>query len=333
MLPSVSRREALRSIASFLPARLLRGQQDTTFSAEVKVVNVLATVLDKKGHIVRNLTKDDFTLAEDGRPETIRYFSQETDLPLTLGLLIDTSGSQRRVLGQERDASYQFLNQVLREDKDLAFVIHFDREVELLQDLTSSRKKLEATLDSLEKPDYRRPPGGGFPQRRRGGTSLHDAVYLASDELMRKQSGRKAVIVLSDGVDNGSRLTLTQAIESAQRADTLVYSILFADPGGYGGFGGPRMGGRRGGRGRYPMPRTDGKKILERLAKETGGGFFEVSQKQPIGVVFRRIEEELRHQYSIGYSPDGTGAAYRKIHLTAKDKALIVQTRDGYYPR
>ncbi len=275
-----SRREALLSVASLLPAALLRGQQqDTTFSADVKVVNVLVTVRDNKGQIVRNLTKDDFTLEENGRPQTIRYFSQETNLPLTLGLLVDTSGSQRRVLGQERDACYRFLGQVLREDKDLAFVIHFEREVELLQDLTSSRKKLEATLDSLQAPGGRGQwrggsSGGPMPGGQRGGTSLYDAVFLASDELMKKQAGRKAVIALTDGVDNASKITLSGAIESAQRADTLAYSILFADTqGGYQSYGG--FGGQRRGRGRYPpMQRTDGKKILQRLSRETGGGFF-----------------------------------------------------------
>jgi VWFA-related protein len=329
---SISRREALLSIGSFFPAALLRGQQDTTFSADVKVVNVLATVRDKKGEIVRNLTKDDFTLEENGRPQTIRYFSQETNLPLTLGLLIDTSGSQRRVLGQEVDASYRFLGQVLREDKDLAFVIHFDREVELLQDLTSSRKKLESTLDSLDAPQQwrrRQQPGGQPRGGRRGGTSLYDAVFLASDELMKKQTGRKAVILLTDGVDNGSKLTLTQAVESAQRADTLVYSILFADQQAYQGFGGQRRG-----RQRYPpMRRTDGKKILERLSKETGAGFYEVSSKLPIDQVFSRIEEELRNQYSIGYSSDGTEAGYRKIRLALRQKGQTAQARDGYYAR
>jgi len=143
----ISRRGLLSSLASLFPAAsILRGQKETTFSSDVKVVNVLATVRNKQGEIVKNLTKDDFVLEEDGRPQTIRYFSQEAGLPLTLGLLVDTSLSQRRVLEQERDASYRFLDHVLREDKDLAFVIHFDREVELLQDLTASRKKLESTL-------------------------------------------------------------------------------------------------------------------------------------------------------------------------------------------
>src|SRR5436305_7513853 len=184
----------LGTIFLLVSGGLLRSQQDPTFSVHVKVVNVLATVRDKHKQIVRNLSKDDFILEEDGRPQTIRYFAQETDLSLTLGLLVDTSLSQRRVLDEERQASYRFLEQVLREDKDLAFLIHFDREVELLQDLTSSRQKLEAALSQLEMPQMnRRGPGGGGPGRggmgrRRGGggTSLYDAVLLASDELMKK---------------------------------------------------------------------------------------------------------------------------------------------------
>jgi VWFA-related protein len=334
----VSRREALLSIASLLRASLLRAQQETTFSADVKVVNVLATVRDRQGQIIRNLTKDDFVLEENGRPQVIRYFSQETNLPLTLGLLVDTSGSQRRVLGQEKDASYRFLGQVLREDRDLAFVIHFEREVELLQDLTSSRRKLEASLDSLQAPGggWRgRGPGSGGPSSGggHGGTSLYDAVFLAADELMKKQAGRKAVIALTDGVDNASRVSLSGAIESAQRADTLVYSILFADAQGgfqtYGGFPGQR----RGRRGYPPMQRTDGRKILQRLSRETGGGYFEVSSKMSIDQVFSRIEEELRNQYNIGYTPDSADAGYRKIHVSLKRQGLIAQTRDGYYAK
>ena len=331
----VSRRDLLWSLAALFPAARLQGQSEQpTFSSEVKVVNLLATVRNKQGQIVSTLSKDDFVLEEDGRSQTIRYFSKETDLPLTLGLLVDTSLSQRRVLEQEREASYRFLDHVLREDKDHAFVIHFDREVELLQDLTSSRKKLESSLRLLETPGQGQRGGRG---RGRGGagTLLYDSVLLASDELMKKQTGRKADIMLSDGVDHGSKVTLTHAIESAQRADTLVYSILFADPqGNGGGFGQGRPGmGRRGGQ-RRPMPqsRPDGKKILQRLSLETGAGFFEVSRKQPIEKIYDRIQEELRSQYSLGYTsdkPDGGG--YRKIRLTAKQKNLVVRTRDGYY--
>jgi VWFA-related protein len=342
-------------VCLFLPGGPLESQQPaTTISVNVKVVNVLATVRDKHGEIVRNLGKDDFTLEEDDRPQTIRYFARETDLPLTLGLLVDTSMSQRRVLGQERSASSTFLDQVLRVEKDRAFVIHFDREVELLQDLTSSRQKLEAALNLLETPQRSQEgqEGGSnspdsYPGSRRrgggwggGGTHLYDAVYLASNELMQKQQGRKAVIVLSDGVDRGSKETLASAIEAAQRADTLLYSILFVDQQGYGGgggYGGRGMGGmgrHGGGRGGYPQQsRPNGKKILEQISKATGGRLFEVSKKLPIEQIYAQIQDELRNQYNLGYTPDPAdlGAGYHKIRLAAKQKDLIVQARDGYY--
>jgi VWFA-related protein len=314
----------------------------------VKVVNVLATVRNKKGEIVPNLTKDDFVLEEDDHPQTIEYFLLQNDLPLTLGLLVDTSLSQRRVLGAERTASYSFLDLMLREDKDKAFVIHFDREVELLQDLTSSRKKLEDSLKLLETPDEDAGGSGGRGRGSRGaGTLLYDAVYLASNELMRKQHGQKALIILSDGVDRGSKETIEDAIEAAQRSDTLVYSILYADEErheGGGGYGGPRismggggpMGGGGGGGGRQTAPqedRPDGKKILARISKETGARMFEVSKKLPVDKIYAQIEEELRSQYSLGYTPDGPDAllGYHKIHLTTKKPDLTVQARDGFY--
>jgi len=321
----------------------LQSQQDPVFSTDVKVVNVLATVRNKQGQIVRNLTKDDFLLEENGHPQTIRYFSQEYDLPLTIGLVVDTSPSQARLLEEERSASYRFLDQVLREDKDLAFVMHFDQEVELLQDLTSSRRELSSALDSLhvKQQPYGsgggRPGGGGggwpgggggwpgtgggwpggagrFPMpgpggtpgplpRPRGsggnlsggGTAFYDAAYLASDELMRKQTGRKALIFLTDGVDNASRTNLERAIESAQRSDTLVYTILYADAeayrnsGSYGRRGG--MGGGWPGTGDAEMELMEGRRALGRIAKETGARMFEVSKNEPIGRVYSTIEE------------------------------------------
>jgi VWFA-related protein len=325
-------------------------QPETTLSVQVKVVNVLATVRDKQGKIVNNLTKDDFTLTEDGRPQTIHYFTRETDLPLTLGLLVDTSMSQRRVLDQERSASHTFLDQMVRVQKDRAFIIHFDREVELLQDLTSSPEKLEAALGSLTTPQFMRASndpsdqgGDGRGSSRHhlgGGTLLYDAVYLASDDLMKKQQGRKALVVLSDGVDRGSKESLETAVSTAQRADTVVYSILYKDDQGYGwhrggfGMGGP-MGGGIGRHGRFPaQPRPDGKKILERISNETGGRLFEVSKKQSVEQIYSLIEEELRNQYSLGYTPERGGApegGYHKIQLTTKQKGLIVQSREGYY--
>jgi VWFA-related protein len=342
-----------------------QAQQTPPISVDVKVVNVLATVRDKHAKIVSDLAQGDFTLEEDGKPVTIRYFAHETNLPLTLGLLVDTSMSQRRVLDQERAASKTFLDQVLHE-KDTAFLIHFDKEVELLQDLTASRTKLESALESLKTPQPTQednPPdsggrsgGGGWPGGGRSGggggsrhgghhagTLLYDAVYLASNELMAKQQGRKAVVMLSDGVDRGSKESLESAIESAQRADTIVYSVLFKDDeeyghrGGFGfpgGMGGPGMGGgRRGGGPREPEEqRPDGKKILARISKETGGRMFEVSKKQPIEQIYSSIQEELRNQYNLGFTPEkNETAGYHKLVLKAKPKDATVQARDGYY--
>lgn len=317
---------------------------------------MLATVRDKHGKIISNLTKDDFQLDEDGRPQTINYFAHESDLPLRLGLLVDTSLSQRRVLDRERSASYSFLDKLLRQDKDLAFVIHFDREVELLQDFTPSRPQLQAALQKLSTPQFdggggsngggSGNGGGGGGGRGRGshggGTLLYDAIFLGSDELMSKQQGRKALIVLSDGVDHGSRETMAEAIATAQRSDTIIYSILFADeednysrPGGFGmGGHGGGMGGGRGG-GRYPPQeqRPDGKKILEQISKETGGRMFKVTKKETVDAIYAEIEEDLRNQYSLAYTPDkGNTVGYHKIHLAVgKQKDLVVQARDGYY--
>jgi VWFA-related protein len=326
-------------------------------AVDVKTVSVLATVRDKHGKIVSDLTKDDFQLDEDGRPQTINYFVHESDLPLRLGLLVDTSLSQRRVLDQERTASYSFLDKLLRQDKDSAFVIHFDHEVELLQDFTPSRPQLQAALQKLSIPQYdgggggsnggggSGNGGGGGGGRSRGGhgggTLLYDAIFLASDELMSKQQGRKALILLSDGVDHGSKETMAEAIATAQRADTIIYSVLFADedenysrPGGFGmGGRGGGMGGGRGG-GRYPQEqRPDGKKILEQISRETGGQLFRASKKETLDKIYAEIDEDLRNQYSLAYTPDkGNTVGYHKIHLAVgKQKDLVIQARDGYY--
>src|ERR1017187_7281526 len=236
----------------------------STIAVDVKVVTLPVTGRDKQGQLVKDLTKDDFTLEEDGRPQTIKYFSQESNLPLTLGLLVDTSLSQREVLDQERNASRSFLDQMLVQEKDKAFLIHFDHEVELLQDLTHSHDKLQSALDLLKTPNDDRsrsndPNDDSRSGSRHGhaGTMLYDAVYLASNELMKKQQGRKAVIILSDGVDRGSKTTLESAIESAQRSDTIVYSIYFKGEEehrgrGNGGGSGRGGGGYPGGGGGWP---------------------------------------------------------------------------------
>ena len=335
-----------------------------TFSSSVKVVNVFATVRDKKGNIVKNLSKDDFKLLQDNQPQTIRYFTRETDLPLTLGLLVDTSMSQRRMIDQERTASFAFLNEFMRVDKDKAFVMHFDWGAELLQDLTTNTQKLQTALDKLDMPGNNmsgtpRSTSGNDDdvQKHRGGsTTLYDAVFLACDEILRKPEGRKAIILLTDGVDEGSKLSLDRAIEAAQRSNTLVYSIYYADPEAYGrqhfghigvgggfpgGAGGPGSGGgypggpggSGGGRPQQREEHPDGKKVLQRMSRETGGRFFEVSKKDPINSIYDQIGEELRNQYSIGYSPDKAvaGTGYHKIRLETTNKDLIVQAREGYY--
>ena len=200
------------------------GQEDATFSTEVKVVNILATVRTKSGQIINDLTKDDFTVTENKRPQEIRYFSRESDLPLTIGLMVDTSMSQARVLESERSASFQFVDQVLREGKDKVFVTQFDMAVMTRQKPTSSRRDLEQSLPYVDTPSK-----SDLEAQRGGGTLLFDAVVKASREIMSNQQNRKAMIILSDGGDNGSDETLNSAIEAAQRADTIIYSILFSD--------------------------------------------------------------------------------------------------------
>jgi len=310
-------------------------------TTEAKVVTLYATVRDKHNSLISNLSQSDFTVSEDNRPQKITYFRRETDLPLTVGVMVDTSLSQRHVIGSERTASSAFFDHVLRPDKDKAFLMHFDYDAELLEDITDSREKLKAALADLQTPDFdqMRSSRDGGP-RRRGGTVLYDSIYLASNELMKKQQGRKAVVLLTDGVDRGSKVTITEAIESALRADTAVYAIYYADPdesrssyagnrGGYGGRGGSRGGGR------YPSQeqRPDGKKILERIARETGGRFYQVSKKESVDEIYTQLEDELRKQYALAYTPDRPhpGAGFHMLAVTAGNKDLTVQSRDGYY--
>jgi len=312
-----SRRQFLKSTVSLLCAGgFARGQDQPTFSTDVKVVNVLATVRTKKNEIVRNLTKDDFVLSENGRPQSIRYFSQESDLPLTIGLMIDTSMSQEHVLDAERGASFRFLDQVLRESKDKLFVMQFDMAVMLRQGLTSSRKQLEEILAYVDTPTRRE-----LSQQTGGGTLLYDAIVEASNKVLKDQKNRKAMVVLSDGDDHGSTATLTEAIEAAQRADTLVYSILFADA----SF--PSLP--------FPFGGGDGKGVLMRLSKETGASFFEVSKKQGIDQIYQALQEELRSQYSLGFISDKPNeiSEFRTLKLSTKQKGLVVQSRDRYWAK
>ena len=357
----------------------------STLNVDARLVNIPVVVHDKKGALVQNLTQDNFVLQVDGHPQTIRYFNRDTDLPLTLGLLVDVSLSQRDAIDDERTASFAFLDDMLT-GRDKAFVVQFARQTDLLQDVTSSKPKLQAGLKQLETPasggDYDTTSSGpnssdtgsgrsgdSSTRARRGGTTLYDALFLASDELMSKQTGRKAIVILSDGVDSGSKESLASSIEAAQRADTIVYAIYFKGretaggfnnqnpgrqggggyPGGRGGGGGggfpggggsyPGGGGRGGGQGRQPesLPsHIDGKKVLQRMADETGGGLFEVSKKETFAEIYRQIGDELRAEYRLGYTPDKETASdgYHRIVLSltkSSPKDLFLQTRDGYY--
>ena len=302
----------LAFVVALVPVLLAAQEEQPTFKAEVKVVNVLATVRDKRGAFIRDLGKDDFSVLENGRAQAIRYFSRETDLPLTLGVMIDTSLSQKRVMEAERIASYSFLEHVLREKKDQVFIMQFDLSPILRQELTSSFLKLSEALERVDVPsmnDLRSQTGGG--------TMLYDAMLKASTEIMQKQTGRKALIVLTDGVDTGSEATIMDAIEAAQRADTLIYSILFSDEGYYGIFSGG----------------ADGRAVLMRMSRETGGGFFEVSKKQSLDGIFAQIQEELRSQYNIGYESDQpvSVSEWRKLQVTTHRKGLAVQARGRYW--
>jgi VWFA-related protein len=306
-----SRREALLAAASYYATRGGAAQDEPVFSTEVKVVNVLATVRDKSGALIADLSQEDFALSEDGQPQTIRYFSRETDLPLTLGLLVDTSASQRRVIDAERGATLRFLDAVVREAKDRVFLMQFDTHVRMKQALTSSVGKLDDALAFVdtETRSQLQIQGGG-------GTLLYDAVVQAADDVMRKLTGRKALIVLSDGVDFGSDNTLQDGVAAAERAETLIYSIVYSDPGAYGFLGG-----------------HDGNRVLQRLANESGGSFFEVSKKRNVDDIFENLQQELRSQYSLGYISDKPVriSEFRTIQLTVKKKGLAVQARHRYW--
>jgi VWFA-related protein len=336
-----------------------------TIAVDARLVNLPVVVRDKKGALIQNLTKDDFTLQVDGKPQTIRYFDKDTNLPLTLGLMVDTSQSQRSVLDEERTASSTFLDQMLTNPKDQAFVIQFARQTELLQDLTTSRPLLQKALKEIDSPGASSADDDSDTRSRaRGGTVLYDALFLASDELMSKQTGRKALVILSDGVDRNSKENLVRSIEAAQRADTIIYAIYFKGEeshpqnnnsqrgrGGYpgGGYpgGGYPGGGYPGGRGGYPgggnsggnggnypsQSHVDGKKILERMAQETGGRLFEVKKNQDVAQIYNQIAEELRAQYRLGYTPaqDAASNGYHQVAVDLRQKGLVIQTRDGYY--
>ncbi len=284
---------------------------------DVDLVSILFSVRNRQGGLVPNLGKDDFNIFEDGKQQTIRNFTRETDLPLTIGLLVDVSKSQENLIGVEQAAASQFFSQVLRA-KDMAFLISFGSEAELLQDSTNSADLLKSALKDLRvNTSFTGITGmpGPVPTSRVKGTILHDAVYLAANEKLRGEVGRKAIVIISDGVDQGSRYDIRQAIEAAQKADAIVYSIEYVDPAFYGMFGGGGGG------------------ALKRLSEETGGRLFRVDRKHTLHDIFDEIQSEMRSQYAITYTPTNAtrDGSFRKIEIKAANKDMKVQARKGYY--
>ena len=305
------------------PVKAQEAQQPpagTTLKVTTEVVNVYAVVEDKHHALISNLTKDDFALTEDNTEQQIRYFSRETETPLTIGMMVDTSPSQERVLPIEQENAKTFLDEVLRPKTDLAFVLHFDIEVELLQDFTGDRSRLAHAIDEtvINGGGAQGPLPGTYPTSAgSGATHLYDAIYLAANELMKNEVGRKVLILLTDGEDQGSREKLTTALEAAQKSDLIIYSIEISD----------RMFYFRSGMG------YGGDAVLKKLSGETGGRVIEVKNARDASAAFRQIADELRTQYLIGYTPSNTAhdGSFRKIHLRASNSDYKVQARRGYY--
>jgi VWFA-related protein len=351
------------------PAAKGAGQDQPAATLKVQAREVLlpVTVRDKHGALVTTLTASDFSLTEDTRPETIKSFSRQSSLPFLLGLLVDTSRNVESAIESERKAAEKFVDSMLPADPkdtkqgDEAFLIHFDREVELLEDFTNSRDKLHQEIDDMGPTERERSNQGpetsgddrSSQTRNRGGTQLYDAIFLASDELMKTKDGRKALIVFSDGVDRGSKETLNEAMDAADHANLSVYTIYFKGeterdqngfPGGrHGGVGGGWPGGGGGypgGGGGYPGGHrrenesgVDGRKIMAQIATRTGGRYFEAKHKDNLAEIYGVIAEELRGQYLLTYTPDqpDNDGGYHKIALKAKNADLTVVTREGYF--
>lgn len=295
-------------------------QPVATFKANANVVQIFYNVKDKHGALIPNLTKDDFTIAEDGKPQTIKYFTAESNLPLTLGIMIDSSASQTNVLDMEKEVGGAFLKQILT-DKDEAYVISFDISVDLLQDFTRDVHRLQNALNKAKiNTDFTQGGvpgmgGGPVPVQNPKGTLLFDAVYLSAHDMLAKEVGRKAMILLTDGQDEGSRLKLRDAVEAAQKADAITYVLLCADRGFYGGFG------------------YSGESDMRRMTEETGGRVINVGNKfDKLREAFDQVANELRSQYNIGYTSTNNkmDGSYRKIEIKSK-QSYKIQARAGYY--
>jgi VWFA-related protein len=302
---------------STAPAVAPEDEVAATLKLNVNLVDVFFTVKDKAGNLVPHLTRNDCTVSEDKTPQTLKSFAAETHLPLTLGIVLDTSYSQKRVLQLEQDAGSQFLERVVK-PRDEAFLLSADVNVDLLQDLTNNVRQLSRALYKAEIN-----AGVGFgpgPVPTSGGprgTVLYDAVYLAAQEKMNQETGHKALILLTDGQDQGSRTRIGEAITAAQKSNVLVYVILIADVASYTNQG---LG-------------YSGHSAMKKMAEETGGRLIDVGNNgKKLEAAFQQIEEELRTQYVASYTPTNAkpDGSFRKLSVECGD-GMKVQVRRGYY--
>jgi VWFA-related protein len=309
---------------SHAPAAPEEDRSVATFKLQVNLVDVFFTVKDKNNNLVPHLNKSDCSIFEDKQPQTFKSFVAENNLPLTLGILLDTSGSQQRVLPLEQEAGSRFLERVLKA-KDEAFLLSFDVNVDLLQDFTNSPRMLTRAMNKAEINTAGGNGAAGIPGAGGGtvptigdpkGTLLYDAIYLAANEKLNQESGRKAMIILTDGDDQGSRIKISEAIAAAQKSNAMIYVILIADTGFYGGWG------------------YNGYSAADRMSKETGGRLINVGNNgKKLEEAFAQIEDELRTQYVATYTPtnatlDGT---FRHLSLECHGDGLKVQVRKGYF--
>lgn len=307
-------------LASSTPAR--QGANGGLAGESIRVdsvaVNVYAIVEGRHGRLIDNLDEDDFELFDDGTPQKIQYFSQETTGTLSLGVAIDTSVSQGNLLSMEQGAAKEFMRSVLQK-RDRAFVMTFDVDVKLLQDFTDAAPELAQAVDSAEINETGRSILQEGAARPMGGTHLYDAVYLASNELMKTRHGRKVLVLVTDGEDQGSKASLQNSIESAEKADVIVYSIIASDPDFYS----------------LRDATYHGDKSMRKLARETGGRTIRVESIEQVGQAFEQIARELRSQYLLGYSPSGLrhDGAFRRIRVKVREHNYTVRTRAGYYDR
>ena len=301
---------------------LIEDDNGEPIRVDVDVVSLYCAVRNRQNGLVSTLTKDDFDLREDGVKQTVKYFSRETNIPLTLGLLVDVSGSQQNLIEIERRAASSFFRSVLK-PKDVAFLLSFGADAELLQDVTNTPRLLDEGLSRLKlNTGFSGINSGPVPTMNKPrGTVLYDAVYLAAGDMLAHEAGRKAIVLITDGEDQGSRETEKQAIEAALKADAIIYGILYVDRMAYGGNGiGMGIG-------------YSGSSVLKHMAEETGGRMFEVDRRNTLEAIFTQIQDEMRTQYMLAYTPlnpkkDG---GFRKLELRTKDKDQKVQTRRGYY--